>query len=258
MSFIAVTYGYNQFSIFNTNTSTQTLIDNIKNVCLSQIVSTLAVRDTNLQKEIDSSTTEEENIKKLIKSTEQELKVEEDKANEAKRIQEEQEKKEAAAANKAKKKGKAPPPKKTKKVENETENKVIAGIKDNLARFQTNLQNLSTNKGILMDKRKKLSEILPIFKKKQKNKMNIKIDLVDSKGDKVNIFTKADLNSKEYLVEKTVYELNWINEENPENPTLEPLKFDGYCMRTIEEDSKYEDFEKGNAKNKKQAPKKKK
>ena len=29
-------------------------------------------------------------------------------------------------------------------------------------------------------------------------------------------------------------------------------------MRTIEEDSKYEDFEKGNAKNKKQAPKKKK
>ena len=169
MSFIAVTYGYNQFSIFNTNTSTQTLIDNIKNVCLSQIVSTLAVRDTNLQKEIDSSTTEEENIKKLIKSTEQELKVEEDKANEAKRIQEEQEKKEAAAANKAKKKGKSPPPKKSKKVENETENKVIAGIKDNLARFQTNLQNLSTNKGILMDKRKKLSEILPIFKKKQKN-----------------------------------------------------------------------------------------
>ena len=258
MSFIAVTYGYNQFSIFNTNTSTQTLIDNIKNVCLSQIVSTLAVRDTNLQKEIDSSTTEEENIKKLIKSTEQELKVEEDKANEAKRIQEEQEKKEAAAANKAKKKGKAPPPKKTKKVENETENKVIAGIKDNLARFQTNLQNLSTNKGILMDKRKKLIEIVPIFKKKQKNKMNIKIDLVDSKGDKVNIITKADLNSKEYLVEKTVYELNWINEENPENPTLEPLKFDGYCMRTIDEDSKYEDFEKGNAKNKKQAPKKKK
>lgn len=258
MSFIAVTYGYNQFSIFNTNTSTQTLIDNIKNVCLSQIVSTLAARDTNLQKEIDSSTTEEENIKKLIKSTEQELKVEEDKANETKRIQEEQEKKEAAATNKAKKKGKAPPPKKTKKVENETENKVIAGIKDNLARFQTNLQNLSTNKGILMDKRKKLSEILPIFKKKQKNKMNIKIDLVDSKGDKVNIITKADLNSKEYLVEKTVYELNWINEENPENPTLEPLKFDGYCMRTIDEDSKYEDFEKGNAKNKKQAPKKKK
>ena len=256
MSFIAVTYGYNQFSIFNTNTSTQTLIDNIKNVCLSQIVSTLTARDTNLQKEIDSSTTEEENIKKLIKSTEQELKVEEDKANEAKRIQEEQEKKEAAAANKAKKKGKSPPPKKSKKVENETENKVIVGIKDNLARFQTNLQNLSTNKGILSDKRKKLSEILPIFKKKQKNKVNIKIDLIDSKGDKVNIITKADLISKEYLVEKTVYELNWINEENPENPSLEPLKFDGYCMRTIEEDSKFEEFEKANAKNKKPAKKK--
>ena len=77
MSFIAVTYGYNQFSIFNIKTSTQTLIDNIKSVCLSQIVSALNGRDSSLQKEIDASQTEEENIKKLIKTTEQDLKVEE-------------------------------------------------------------------------------------------------------------------------------------------------------------------------------------
>ena len=71
MSFIAVTYGYNQFSIFNIKTSTQTLIDNIKSVCLSQIVSALNGRDSSLQKEIDASQTEEKNIKKLIKTTEQ-------------------------------------------------------------------------------------------------------------------------------------------------------------------------------------------
>ena len=69
MSFIAVTYGYNQFSIFNIKTSTQTLIDNIKSVCLSQIVTALNGRDSSLQKEIDASQTEEENIKKLIKTT---------------------------------------------------------------------------------------------------------------------------------------------------------------------------------------------
>ena len=30
-------------------------------------------------------------------------------------------------------------------------------------------------------------------------------------------------------------------EESPPQPTLEPLKFDGYCVRTIEEDSQYEE-----------------
>ena len=85
----------------------------------------------------------------------------------------------------------------------------------------------------------------------------MKIDLVDSKGDKVNISTKADLYSNEYLVEKTVYELNWFNEENPDNIVMEPLKFDGYCMRSIDEDAKYEELEKTNTKGKKPAAKKK-
>ena len=104
---------------------------------------------------------------------------------------------------------------------------------------------------------KKLNELLPIFKKKYKNRVNIKIDLVDSKGDKVNISSKADLYSNEYLVEKTVYELNWFNEENPENIVMEPLKFDGYCMRSIDEDAKYEELDKTNTKGKKPGAKKK-
>ena len=256
MSFIAVTYGYNQFSIFNIKTSTQTLIDNIKSVCLSQIVSALNGRDSSLQKEIDASLTEEENIKKLIKTTEQDLKVEEDKEMEEKKKQEEQEKKEAKN-NKTQRKGKAPPPKKAKKVENETENKVILGIKEQLSKLQNDLQNLSNNRTINTNKKKKLNELLPIFKKKYKNRVNMKIDLVDSKGDKVNISTKADLYSNEYLVEKTVYELNWFNEENPDNIVMEPLKFDGYCMRSIDEDAKYEELDKTNTKGKKPGAKKK-
>ena len=66
MSFIAVTYGYNQFSIFNTNTSTQTLVDNIKHVTLNQIIATLSQKDSELRKTIDSSSSEEENLKKTI------------------------------------------------------------------------------------------------------------------------------------------------------------------------------------------------
>jgi hypothetical protein len=37
MSFVAVTYGYNQYSIFNTNTPTQPLIDIIVSTCLNII-----------------------------------------------------------------------------------------------------------------------------------------------------------------------------------------------------------------------------
>ena len=73
MSFIAVTYGYNQFSIFNTNASTQTLVDNIKHVTLNQIISTLSQKDSALHKTIDSASNEEENLKKTIKAVEQEL-----------------------------------------------------------------------------------------------------------------------------------------------------------------------------------------
>ena len=41
MSFIAITYGYNQFSIFNTNTPTQPLIDNIISTCINDIIGSI-------------------------------------------------------------------------------------------------------------------------------------------------------------------------------------------------------------------------
>ena len=66
MSFILVTYGYNQYSIFNTNTSTPTLIDNMKTVALNNIIKLLNSKDSSLQKEIESSLKEEENLNKML------------------------------------------------------------------------------------------------------------------------------------------------------------------------------------------------
>ena len=51
MSYILVTYGYNQFSLFNIKTSTPTLIDKIKEVSYQSIVQKLQARDKSLQKE---------------------------------------------------------------------------------------------------------------------------------------------------------------------------------------------------------------
>ncbi len=50
-----------------------------------------------------------------------------------------------------------------------------------------------------------------IYTKKFKERINIKIDLLDAKGVKVNINTKGDGYANEYLLEKTVYELNSFN-----------------------------------------------
>ena len=157
MSFIAVTYGYNQFSIFNTNTSTQTLVDNIKHVTLNQIIATLSQKDSELRKTIDSSSSEEENLKKTIKAVEQELKIEEDKELEMKRQQEELEKKAAETQKKKEKdkkgsKQKAQPKKtikgNTTNEQEETENKVIIALKERLSSMQNELENISNNKKV--------------------------------------------------------------------------------------------------------------
>ena len=113
MSYILVTYGYNQFSLFNIKTSTPTLIDKIKEISFQSIVQKLQARDKSLQKELDASVIEEEKLNKLKASTEQDLQLEEDKYQEAlkqleaKRKKEEvEQKKKEAEAKDAKGKGK--------------------------------------------------------------------------------------------------------------------------------------------------------
>ena len=92
MSYIAVTYGYNMFSIFNLNSSTQPLIDNIIVNCFEDLMINLAKRLEQLTKEIESFNTEETNLKKqLIKKEEEKLK-EEEKIEEQKKIEEEKRK----------------------------------------------------------------------------------------------------------------------------------------------------------------------
>ena len=97
--------------------------------------------------------------------------------------------------------------------------------------------------------------------------MNLTIDLIYSNGDPLNINDNLESLANEFIENKTVYELNYLKipeevqkieekkEENKEEekkdkkneeppvPILEPLKFNGYCVRTIKEDSTYEENE---------------
>ena len=229
MSYILVTYGYNQFSLFNIKTSTPTLIDKIKEVSFQSIVQKLQARDKSLQKELDASVIEEEKLNKLKAATEQDLQLEEDKYQEAlkqleaKRKKEElEQKKKEAEAKEAKGKGKKEEKKtqdKKKAVKKEAnkvedpgvDDKPIVELKEKINKINEDLNTLNNNKNINNDKKSKVQQFLTIFTKKYKERMNIKIDLVDAKGEKININSKGDAYANEYLIEKTVYELHSFN-----------------------------------------------
>ena len=305
-----MTYGYNQFSLFNIKTSTPTLIDKIKEISFQSIVQKLQARDKSLQKELDSSVIEEEKLNKLKVTTEQELQIEEDKYQEAlkqleaKRKKEEVEKKKKEAEvkegkGKGKKEEKKTQDKKKggknnekKPDDNGIDDKPITDLKEKINKINEDINTLNNNKTINNDKKVKVQQFLSIFTKKYKERMNIKIDLVDSKGEKVNINSKGDTYANEYLIEKTVYELHSYNipqkveednkdskkntkkdfkkddkkkdKENKENKdepkeielVLEPVKIDGYCFRTVKEDQNIDDTEKAGGKDKKGAKKK--
>ena len=270
----------------------------------------MQARDKSLQKELEQGVIEEEKLNKLKSGTEQDLQIEKDKYDEAvkqleakrKKEELEQKKKEAEAKEskgkkkeekktQEKKKGKA-----DKKVVEETvDDKPIVELKEKLDKINEDINVLNNNKNINNDKKNKVQQFLGIFTKKYKERMNIKIDLIDAKGEKVNINTKGDVYANEYLIEKTVYELNSFNipqktedepkdskkntkkdfkkeekkketkenkdKDNKEEPkeielVLEPVKIDGYCFRTIKEDQSLDDTEKTGGKDKKGAKKK--
>ena len=226
MSYILVTYGYNQFSLFNIKTSTPTLIDKIKEVSFQNIIQKLQARDKSLQKELDQGVIEEEKLSKLKSATEQDLQIEKDKYDEAvkqleakrKKEEMEQKKKEAEAKEakgkkkeekktQEKKKGKA----EKKVVEETVDDKPIVELKEKLDKINEDINVLNNNKNINNDKKNKVQQFLGIFTKKFKERMTIKIDLIDAKGEKVNINSRGDVYANEYLIEKTVYELNSFN-----------------------------------------------
>ena len=311
MSYILVTYGYNQYSLFNIKTSTPTLIDKIKEISYQSIIQKLQSRDKSLQKELDQGVIDEEKLIKLKTSTEQDLQIEKDKYDEAvkqleakrKKEEIEQKKKEAESKNnKSKKKEEKKTQEKKKNktktnVEEETvDDKPMLELKNKIDKINEDLNTLNNNNNINIDKKNKVQNFLNIFSQKYKERFNIKIDLIDSKGEKVNINTKGDVYANEYLIEKTVYELNSYNipqkaeedtkdskkntkkdfkkedkkKENKDNKdskdnkeenkevelVLEPVKIDGYCFRTIKEDQSLDENEKPGTKDKKGAKKK--
>lgn len=78
MSFVAITYGYNFYSIFNTNVGTLSLVDNLIYICLEDMVNNISNRLAYFSKEIDTYSIEEESTKKELRLMEAEKLKEEE------------------------------------------------------------------------------------------------------------------------------------------------------------------------------------
>ena len=275
MSYILVTFGYNQFNLFNIKASTPTLIDKIKEVSFQNILQRCVERDKQLAKEIEASLLEEDKIQKQIAATEQDLQIEKEKYDlavkqlEAKRKKEEMEQKKKEEEEKKGKKKKDDKKKaetkkkndpKKKQEENEgVSDQAINDLKDKIEKLNTSLNTITNNKNIYNDKKTKLQVLINTYRKKYKDRVNIRIDLADAKGEKVNIIDKFDLYANDYLVEKTVYELHSFNEvvKDEEKDSKKNTKKDFKKDKKAEE-KKEKEKDKEKDKDKKKDDKKKK
>ena len=88
MSFIAITYGYNQYSIFNTNVVTNPLLDNIVSICFDDMITLLNTKLLTWEEQINNYNFEEEQIKKSTKKLETDEPISEEKSNEASKAKE--------------------------------------------------------------------------------------------------------------------------------------------------------------------------
>ena len=204
MSFIAITYGYNQFQIFNTNTSTLSLIDNILTICLDDIIVLLELRQKNLTKEIEQFSIDEELYRKEMK------RLEVNKQKEEEKLADSQKAADLAAKNNNNKSasGTKPPTKPMIKNPIETNNSPINSIIEDLKNFDQKLQNLSVNKEKYKNKKENLLEILTKFNSIDRHLL--KIDLVDVNGDRVFFNMKGDLYANQYLQDRQCYELHKV------------------------------------------------
>jgi hypothetical protein len=196
MSFIAITYGYNQFQIFNTNVSTLPLVDNIIMTCLDDIHLSLDLRAKAINKELEDLNNDEENLKKTIKRLEEnKLKEEERAITEPKTLD--------SSTKNIKKDSKN---NKTLVSPKNIEKDSLNAINEEMKTTDTKLQNISAIKEKILMKKKLLQENKE--KINEYDKKTLKIDLVDCNGDRANISTRGDCYAKEYLIDKQCYELH--------------------------------------------------
>lgn len=208
MSYIGVTYGYNMYSIFNTDSNTQPLTDIIVKVCFENLRTKLPERIKFIEREIEIIKNEEESLNKYLNKLNTDKIKEEEKAEEARKLELSPEKdKETKDKKTNTKEVKKPPAIKGKlnKLTNPNSDNIIQNIVAEIEKTTNTLAMNSLNKEKYLSKLKQLEEQNSYYKNIDENK--IKIDLIDSKGERVDLEIRDNSYASTYLKDKECYEL---------------------------------------------------
>lgn len=241
-----VNFGYRQSQIYNIDCQVAPLIDLIQRQSHADINRLLSAKEALFNKEVTDLAKKAETIKHKIYLIENPPPPEEEKNEYGLRRR----RKEETPPPPIEKPPTPPPPKEEekKKAKNETAAK---GKKDNkkqeevkeLTPEEIKQQKLEAEKESykkeIEDVKSQIDKyndkIVLIRKSKEKfQDLPKEIDLIDSTGSRKFLKTRSEDQANLVLNQRTTYTLAIIREETVENYTL-----DGYCVRTIEEDSTY-------------------
>jgi hypothetical protein len=208
MSFIAITFGYNQYSIFNTNTATQPLIDTITTTCLTEINTSIENKKNHWTKEVSLLDSSGSALKKDLVTLQKEKQTEEERIMEMSKQIESPKK---GAKGHVGKNFLILADKKKQPFTSELLTKKVEEIKQ----VNLKLSEISSTKEKLVSKIQNLDQLYQKFSKIGKfviylEKKDFKIDLLESNGNKVNIASKGDKYANIYLADRHVYELGKV------------------------------------------------
>jgi hypothetical protein len=213
MNFVAITYGYQKFAIFNTNVYSQCLIDCVIAKYMEDMNESVGLRKHNLQTEVKKLHNEEELIKTEIKNIETSIKLEES-------VLVEKMKEVLTVGGKESKRGTIKNTMIQKKISTSSSDpSAINKLRDDYKAVLTKLENTTSRRAKMMDKLNVCNDYNTRLKDMEPNITTMKIDLVDSYGERVNINTKYEMYANQYLQDRQCYEL-FIKNTNGKNNLL--------------------------------------
>lgn len=206
MTFIAVTYGYNMFSIFNTNCNTQTLSDIIAKTCIDTLKIKILDRISYFkEKEIEMIKSDEDSLNKKLSKLNNDKIIEEQKL-EQERLLHEQELAKEKETKDNKKKNASTVNTSIKKNKNEpTEISQLDQLIKEIEKTKLTLNQHAINKEKYLTKIKSLEKLHSFYINLDESK--IKIDLLDHSNNRIDLESKGNQIANTYLQNKDCFEL---------------------------------------------------
>lgn len=207
MTFIAVTYGYNMFSIFNTNCNTQTLSDIIAKTCIDTLKIKILDRISYFkEKEIEMIKSDEDSLNKKLSKLNNDKIIEEQKLEQERLLHEQELAKEKETKDNKKKNASSTINTSTKKNKNEpTEISQLDQLIKEIEKTKLTLNQHAINKEKYLTKIKSLEKLHSFYINLDESK--IKIDLLDHSNNRIDLESKGNQIANTYLQNKDCFEL---------------------------------------------------